>query len=46
MTQSRLTMLKSVQALAEMQEFLLLMKGGGERGAASHSCCSPPTLTS
>lgn len=30
MTQSRLTMLKSVQALTEIQEFLLFIKGGGE----------------
>lgn len=30
MTQSRLTMLKSVQALTEIQEFLGFIKGDGE----------------
>lgn len=40
MTQSRLTMLKSVQALTEIQEFLLFIKGDGERSAAfTFHCC-------
>lgn len=47
MTQSRLTLLKSVQALTEIQEFLLFIKGDGEwRCLHPRTSRSRPVLTS